>query len=187
MRRPHPDLLLSLLALAAVGTLSLLAHTLEPPLVALGDVAEGARVAVEARILDTRGRWTMLSDGTHRLAAFLPRSANVERGDTIRGEGVVSRNDDGLVLSLDELVVTLPAARLIREPAELAAAPWEFDRARVVVAGEVRAPHLVGGGARVRLAGDAAPTEGDVIVTGMFRYHEADASFVVWVESWTSR
>lgn len=187
MRRPHPDVLLSLLALGAVGALTLLAHALEPPLVRLGDVQEGARVAVDARILDARGRWTMLSDATHRIGAFLPRGALVERGDMVRAEGVVGRNDDGLVLSLDEIVVTLPTARVVREPAELAAAPSEFDGARVVVAGEMRAPYLVGGGARVRLAGEEAPTEGAVVVTGTFRYREADASYVVWVASWTWR
>jgi len=187
VRRPHPDLLLSLLALGAVGALTLLAHALEPPLVALADVKEGSRVAVEARILDLRGRWTMLSDGAHRLPAFLPREASAERGDLVRGAGVVARNDDGLVLSLDEMEVTLPTARVIREPAELAAAPHEFDRARVVVEGDVRAPYLVGGGARVRLAGDGAPIEGAVIVTGVFRYHEVDATYVIGVESWTSR
>lgn len=189
MRRPHPDLVLSLAALAAVLFLLALGALLEPPLTPLGDAQEGRRIAVEARIVQAGGsRLVTLSDGHHHLRAFLPHNADAPaRGDRVRGEGVVSRLDDGLVLSLDALVVTSPVASVLRSPADLAAQPAEFDGARVVVAGYVRADALVGGGARVAMRGDDAPREGDLLVTGTFRYHESDASYVLWVESWTPR
>jgi hypothetical protein len=187
-RRPSPDLLLALLACAAVLALLGLAQLLEPPLTPLADAKEGARIAVDARIVETRGgRWAMLSDGHARLGAFLPRGALIEAGDMVRAEGVVGRVDDGLALSIDALEVTLANARTLRSPADLAAAPREFDGARVSVAGHVREGMLVGGGARVAMRGDEAPTEGDLIVTGTFRYHETDASYVIWVEAWTPR
>jgi hypothetical protein len=176
------------MALGAVLFLIGLANILEPPLTPLGDAQEGARIAIEARIVEVRGRLVTLSDGHHHLDAFLPRTAaDVARGDRVRGEGVVSQRDDGLVLSLDILKITLPVASVILSPADLAAEPDEFDGARVVVAGYVRERALVGGGARVAMRGDATPTEGDLVVTGVFRYHETDASYVLWVGSWTLR
>ncbi|HUR67709.1 MAG TPA: hypothetical protein VM370_00555 [Candidatus Thermoplasmatota archaeon] len=184
-RRPHPDLVLALAAILAVCLLLGLAHLLDPPLVPFADVKEGSRVAVEARVLELRGRYGVLSDGAHRMPAFLPlRAPPVERGDMVRGEGIVSRGDTGLLLSLDTLVVTQPTAALVRSPADLAAAPDEFEGARVVVAGYVQRDALVGGGARVLMGGDA-PSDGYVLVTAVFRYHEPDASFRLWVESWT--
>ena len=191
MRRLHPDVVLAAAAIAAVALLLGLAQLLDPPLVAFADAKEGERVEVEARILDlfdgARVRRLVLTDGAHRMPAFAPREPPLERGDVVRAIGVVSRGDDGLLLSLEKVQVVVPTARVVRQPADLAARPAEFDGARVVVEGEVRSGALVGGGARVRLAGDAAPKEGAVIVTGAFRYHEVDASYVVWVESWTWR
>lgn len=192
-RRVSTDLVLVVLALAAVALLATLAHALEPPRVTLGGAAgrEGARVEVEARVLDVRetnrARWLELTDGAHRLEAFAPPAPHVERGDTVRAQGVVSRGERAMVLSIDALEVVLATARVVRSPAELAATPWAFDGARVVVEGEVRAGMLVGDGARVGLRGDDVPGAGAVVVSGDFRYREADASFVVWVESWTPR
>ena len=191
MRRAHPDVVLSLVALAAVGALLGLAELLTPPRVSFAEAEEGARVEVLARVLDLhdgpRARRLMLTDGAHRMPAFAPHEPPLERGDVVRAVGIVSRDERGLLLSLEEVEVAMPTARVVRQPADLAARPHEFDGARVVVEGEVRAGMLVGGGARVRLAGDGAPPEGDVVVTGAFRYRESDASYVVWVESWTWR
>lgn len=186
-RRPHPDLLLSLAAVTAVAILMGLGHLLEPPLTRLADAQEGNRIAVEARVVDARGRWAMLSDGHERLGAFVPTHVSIAKGDIVRGEGVVSRANDGLVLSLDKLRVVVPVASVIRSPADLANAPLEFDGGLVVVAGYVREGMLVGGGARVALRGEGAPKEGDLLVTGTFRYHATDATYVIWVASWTPR
>lgn len=193
MRRLSTDLVLAALALAAVILLTILAHGAEPPRVTLAGAAarEGARVEVEARVLDVReggrARWMELTDGAHLLEAFAPPAPRVERGDLVRAQGIVSRGERAMVLSIDTLQVTLATARVVRSPAELAASPWAFDGARVVVEGEARAGMLVGGGARVGLRGEDLPREGAVVVTGVFRYRENDASFVVWVESWTPR
>lgn len=187
------DALLATLALAGVLLLTILAHALAPPGVSLLEATqrEGQRVSVEARVLDLRdgerARWMELTDGAHRLGAFAPLSPAVERGDVVRAEGVVARDGRDYVLSIDALAVLVPAERVVRTPAELAASPWAFDGARVVVAGEARAGMLVGDGARVGLRGEDAPREGAVVVTGTFAYREADASYVVWVESWTPR
>lgn len=191
MRRIHPDVALGLAALAAVALLSGLADWMAPPRVLFAEAQEGARVEVEARVLDLfdgpRARRLTLSDGAHRMPAFAPREPSVERGDVVRAVGIVARDEDGLLLSLESLEVVHATARIVRQPADLAARPEEFVGARVVVEGEVRAGALVGGGARVTLLGDAAPKEGAVVVTGAFRYHEVDARYVVWVESWTWR
>lgn len=191
MRRAHPDVVLTVVALAAVASLFGLAHLLTPPRVMFAEAQEGARVEVEARVLDLfdgpRARRLTLTDGAHRMPAFAPHEPPLERGDVVRAVGIVSRDEKGLLLSLESVEVVLATARVVRQPAELAARPAEFDGARVVVEGEVRSGALVGGGARVRLAGDAAPREGAVVVTGAFGYHETDASYVVWVESWTWR
>lgn len=191
MRRPHPDVTLTLLALAAVALLFGLGQLLTPPRVAFADAQEGARVEVEARVLDIddgrRARRLTLTDGAHRMPAFAPLEPPLTRGDVVRAVGLVAREESGLVLSLDEVEVVVATARVIRQPGELAQRPDEFDGARVVVEGDVRSGALVGGGARVRLAGDALPKEGAVVVAGTFRYHERDASYVVWVESWTLR
>lgn len=195
VRRPrhaHPDVVLTLGALGAVLLLLALSHALHPPRVSLAEAAarEGARVEVEARVLDlregARARWLSLTDGAHRMPAFAPRAPAIERGDVVRAAGIVSRLDDGLTLSLDTIEVVVPTARVVRDPAELAAAPEAFDGAQVVVAGEVRGGAIVGDGARIALTGDA-PRAGDVIVTGTFYYHETDASYVIQVESWTPR
>lgn len=189
MRRPHPDVALALTALLAVGALHVLADALTPPRVTFAEAKEGARVEVLARVLDffegTRARRLTLSDGAHRMPAFAPHEPSIERGDVVRGVGIVSRDESGLLLSLEEVEVVHATARLVRQPADLAARPAEFDGARVIVEGEARAGFLAGGGARVKLLGDDIPKEGYVVVTGAFRYHETDASFGVWVESWT--
>lgn len=188
--RAHPDVVLSALAVAAVLLLVGLAQLATPPRVAFAQAQEGARVEVLARVLDLddgpRARRLTLSDGAHRMPAFAPREPPLERGDVVRAVGIVSRDERGLLLSLEEVEVVHATARLARQPAELAARPAEFDGARVVVEGEVVKGALVGGGARVTLAGDALPREGWVVVTGAFRYRASDASYVVWVESWTS-
>jgi len=191
VRRPHPDLALALAALLAVVLLLGLAELLTPTRVAFADAKEGERVEVEARVLDVtegkRARRLVLTDGAHRMPAFAPREPAIERGDVVRGVGIVARDEAGLLLSLESLHVVQPTARVVRQPADLAARPHEFDGARVVVEGEVRAGALAGGGARVALAGEGAPTEGAVVVTGTFRYHALHARYVVWVESWTWR
>lgn len=191
MRRVHPDVALTVVAVLAILFLFNLSELLTPPRVTFAEAEEGARVEVRARVLDlydgTRARRLTLSDGANRMPAFAPHEPPLERGDLVRAIGIVSRDERGLLLSLEEVEVVTATARVTRQPAELAAKPEEFDGARVVVEGEVRAGAIVGGGARVKLAGDGAPEEGAVIVTGAFRYHEADASYVVWVESWTWR
>lgn len=195
MRRSllHPDLALALAALTAVALLTGLAHALAPPRVTLEQAAarEGARVEVEARVLDVadaaRVRRLVLTDGAHRMPAFAPRAPPLGPGDIVRAAGIVARGDDGLLLSLDTVELLTPAARDVRSPAEIAAHPAAFDGARVVLAGTVQRGALAGEGARIALRGDDAPRAGDVIVTGTFRYHENDASYVVWVESWTPR
>lgn len=188
--RAHPDVVLTLVALGAVLSLSGLAQVLAPPRVTFAQADEGARVEVEARVLDLddgpRARRLVLSDGTNRMPAFAPREPDLERGDVVRAIGIVSRDQNGLLLSVEELEVVLATARLTRQPAELTVRPTELDGARVVVEGEVVKDAIVGGGARIGLAGDAAPTDGYVIVTGTFRYRETDARYVIWVESWTS-
>lgn len=188
-RRVRPDLVLALASFAAILLLAGLARWMEPPVVALADAQEGARVTVEARVLSVRSteraQLLVVSDGEHRMPAFAPRSPAVARGDEVRATGVVSRMDDGLALSAESLVVTRPTASVERLPAELAHEPRAFEGARVVVRGEARDGMLVGGGARVALRGEALPREGAAVVTGTFAYRELDASYVVWVESWT--
>lgn len=188
-RRVRPDLVLTGAAVLAILLLGGLAHWMEPPLVALGEAQEGARVKVEARVLSVRaterGQLLTLSDGAHSMPAFAPRVPVVARGDEVVATGIVSRVDDGLALSADALRVTRATASVERLPAELAAQPAGFEGARVVVRGEVRDGMVVGGGARVALRGEDAPRDGAVIVTGTFAYRELDASYVVWVESWT--
>lgn len=187
--RAHPDVVLAVVALGAVLILSGLAQVLTPPRVTFAQADEGSRVEVHARVLDLhdgpRARRLVLSDGAHRMPAFAPREPDLERGDVVRAIGIVSRDETGLLLSIEELEVLHATARLTRQPAELAARPSELDGARVVVEGEVVKGAIVGGGARIGLAGDHAPTEGHVIVAGTFRYRESDASYVIWVESWT--
>ena len=190
-RGPPTDALLAALALGSVLALTLLAHVLEPPLVSLAEAAkrEGARVAVEARVLDARpgprARWMELSDGAHRLGAFGPLVPEVGRGDTISGAGVVSRDGRSFLLSLDELSVVQRADVAVRRPDDLAASPSAFDGARVVVRGEVRGGALVGDAARIAMRGDDVPTAGFAVVTGSFRYHEPSAAYVLWVETWS--
>lgn len=190
MRRAHPDVVLSSIAIGAVLLLFGLAEVVAPARVTFAEAREGARVEVQARVLDLhegpRTRFLTLSDGAHRMPAFAPPDPPLERGDLVRAVGLVSRDERGLILSLESVEVTVATARLTRQPSELAARPAEFDGARVVVEGEAVKGAIVGGGARIRLAGEGAPREGYVIVTGAFRYHEADASYVVWVESWTA-
>lgn len=185
------DVVLTLTALGAALTLTGLAEWTRPPHVSLLEASsqEGARVEVDARVLalgdGPRARYLELSDGARRMPAFAPREPALERGDIVRAVGVVSRTDTGLALSLERVTVLVPTARVERQPAELAHAPAEYDGARVVVRGEARAGMLAGGGARIAMRGDDAPREGQTIVTGLFRYHEPDASYVLWVESWT--
>lgn len=188
-RRLHPDAAVALLALAGVSALLLLAHALEPPRVALAEVPdrEGARVQVEARVLQVEGRRLVLADATHRIGAFAPAHGPAPaRGDLVRAEGIVARLDDGPGLSLDALVVVEPAAARPLLPSDLAARPESHDGARVLVLGEVRGDALVGGDARVRLRGEPPPSqEGDWLARGTFHYREEEAAYVLRVESWT--
>ena len=196
--RLHPDA--AVLAVAVLGVLGLLlfAQLARPPLVALEEAAarEGARVAVEARVLQADGRRLVLSDGHHRLPAWAPASQPPPaRGDLVRAEGVVTRLADGPGLSLDALAVTEPAASRVLSPADLGEAPAAHDGARVRVAGEVRGDALVGEGARVRLRGEPLPArgegwsegagEGDWVALGTFHYRPEEAAYVLRVEAWS--
>lgn len=189
--RLHPDAAVALCAAGGVLTLLLLAHLLEPPEVALGDVParEGARVAVEARVVEVvRGEQAtrlVLADAHHRLPAFAPPDATFGRGDFVRAVGIASRLDEGPGLSLESVAVLRPAASVVLLPRDLGASPEAYDGARVVVLGEPRGGDLVGEDARIRLAGEPPPGAGAWLAHGAFRYREREAAYVLWVEAWT--
>lgn len=190
MRRLHPDHAVALLSLLGVLLLLAWSRAAEPPLVTLGEAParEGARVAVEARVVEVRGPLLTLADEGHRIRAFAPPGPPPARGDLGRGEGLVTRLDDGPGRSLDALGVLERAASRALQPSELAARPHAYDGARVLVAGEVRDDALVGGGARVRLRGEPAPSdEGEWLAEGVFHYRMEEAAFVLRVETWTPR
>lgn len=158
----------------------------------LGEVPdhEGRRVAVEARVLEVRGAFLVLSDGAHRLSAFAPRDHVPARGDLVRAEGLVTRLADGPGLSLDALVVVEPAATRALSPSDLSERPEAFDGARVLLRGEIRDGALVGGGARVRLRGEPVPdahraSAADWLAQGVFHYRPEETAYVLRVESWT--
>lgn len=187
MRLPS-DLVIALLAFVTVGALHVLAENLEPPLVSLEEVPsrEGARVMVEGRVLGVAGRHVVLADATHRMGAFLPEAGAVARGDLVRVVGISARLHDGPGLSGERVEVLEPAASRILSPADLGASPAERDGARVLVEGEIRDDSLVGGGGRVRLRGEPAPSrEGDWLARGVFHYRPEEAAYVLRVESWT--
>jgi hypothetical protein len=186
--RPHPDVAVTATALVGVAALHVASLLLAPPVVSLADAPfrAGARIAVEALVLDVahgpRGRSLTLAQEGQRLLALAPPGDGPARGDLVRAVGV----SDGDKLSADELTVLAPAATRAIDPADLARAPRDFEGARVLVRGEVRNAALAGGGARVALAGEPPPDPGGVwLATGTFRYHAADASYQLAVESWT--
>lgn len=177
------DVAVVVASLLGVGALHLLSAALEPPLVLLADAPkhEGERVAFEARVLRaTPGGLVILAQDGARVNAF--SKARVGAGDQVRAVGVLN----GGALSVESIVVLQKAAIRPIEPADLAASPRDFEGARVLVRGEARDGALVGGGARVRVMGEPAPVgAGSWLVSGTFRYHEKDASFVLVAESWT--
>lgn len=184
----------TLAALSLLGILALvaLAAWTEPDVVSFREAArqEGARVAIEGRILalhdGARARHLTLTDGDARLSAFGPLSPALSTGDTVRLVGVVSRLDDGLGVSAERIELVLAHGARLLAPADLAARPLAYEGARVAVVGELREDGLAGGGARVGLAGEPAPAnEGRWIASGVFRYHESQARYVVQVEAWT--
>lgn len=184
------DAALVLLALIGVAALSLVAHLTEPDLAPLAAAREGARIAVEARVLaaheGARATFVTLHDGAHRMDAFAPRSARLLPGDWVRAVGVVSRDDGALVLSIDRAVVLARAPGAPLSPGTLARDPEAWDGARVALVGELRAGALVGGDARVRVDGERAPEpRGAWVATGTFRYDASEAAYVLRVESWT--
>lgn len=190
----HPDVALLLATLSAVAALHGVKALAEPPLVAALDAPEheGARVAVEARVLDlrhgARGRWMMLADDTARLPVLAPPGDGPARGDTVRAVGVVTRGDDGApALSLERLEVLQPAATRPLTPAEVARAPHLHEGARMLVRGEWRDGQLAADGARLTLAGDAPPERdtGPWLAAGTFYYRERSASYVLAVDTWT--
>lgn len=195
MRRPRlpTDAALSLLALGGVLALLALARWSEPPQVALSDVParEGARVAVEARVLEAaagrRAAFLVLADDAHRLPAFAPLDPPLAPGDRVRAVGIATRLDDGAPgLSLERVEVVERAATRVLSPADLAARPHAYEGARVLVRGEARDGALAGGGARVLLAGDPPPErEGAWLAAGTFRYAEGRTAYVLRVDAWT--
>lgn len=95
-------------ALAGLAVLGGVLLWTAPPTVSLGDLArnEGARVAVEARVLFAGAGALTLADETGRALAFPPPGARaVEPGDELRAVGVVSRGAGTLLLSLESLEI----------------------------------------------------------------------------------
>lgn len=197
-RRRHPasyqppDAAIIVAAVVGVGALHLLALWLTPPLVDLAEVParEGARVAVEARVLrvvhgDNGRALTLAQDGT-RVTALAGPGDGPARGDVVRAVGVATRLSDGVGLSLERVDVVLAAGARPLLPSDLARSPEDHDGARVAVRGELRDDALVGGGARVRVTGEAPPAKSGVFVAaGDFLYRATDASFVLRVATWT--
>jgi len=188
-RRLPSDLALVLVSLAAIGALFLLAHALRPPLVGLAALPlhEGERVSVEARVVQAsesaHGRRLVVADDAARVTALLGPGVAPAPGERVHLEGVVARFADGLGLSADALQVLAPSPAL--GVADLARHPQGFDGARVLVRGEPREGALVGGGARVALAGVPAPREGVWLADGDFAYDAPHAAFVLRVRAWS--
>lgn len=186
------DLALAAAALLGVGALHALAAWTEPDLVTLREAAsrEGARVAIEGRVLravdGARARFLTLADDEARMDAFAPLSPPLSAGDTVRLVGIVTRLESGLGLSADELEVVAPYAARLLSPADLARRPEAYEGARVAVVGDLREGALAGDGARIDARGEEPPARtGRFVATGAFRYHESDARYVLWVETWT--
>ncbi|GEM_PF-4202013 len=192
MRRLHPDLAVVLVALLAVALLAALSLLLSPARVAVRDAPlhEGSRVLVEGRVLQAsgtdRGRHLVVADDTARIGVVAGPGPVPAPGDRVRVTGLVSRLDDGPGLSAESLDVVEAAAPRPLDPATLARAPALYEGARVLVRGEPREGDLVGGGARVRLAGLAPPSApGAWLAAGAFRYDEAHAAYVLKVDAWS--
>lgn len=184
------DVPLAALALAGVLALLALAQLTEPDVAPLAGAREGARIAVEARVLaaheGARATFVTLHDGAHRMDGFAPREARLLPGDWVRAVGVVSRDGGALVLSIDRATVLARAPGAPLPPGTLAREPDAWDGARVAVVGELRAGALVGGDARVKVEGERAPEpRGAWVATGVFRYDASEAAYVLRVESWT--
>lgn len=186
-RRLHPDLAVVLLALVGVAALHVAANLTAPPLVALAEVPAraGARVAVEARVLDVthgqRGRAITLAQDGARLLALAAEAAGPARGDVVRIVGV----SDGVQLSGEEVTVLTPSATRPLDPSDVTRSPADYDGARILVRGTLQQGMLSGSGARISLAGDPAPASGTWLATGTFRYHANDASYKLTVDTWT--
>jgi hypothetical protein len=190
--RPHPDLVVLLVSLLGVLALHAAARLAEPPLVPLPDVPrhEGSRVAVEGRVVavhhGARGRLLALAADGHRLPVLAPPGDGPQRGDEARAVGLVTRLDAGMGLSLERLDVLRPAGARTLLPADLALEPQDHDGARVRVEGEPRDGWLVGGGARVMLAGQPPPArDGWWLASGTFAYDRDRAGYALWVDAWT--
>lgn len=189
-------MLVLLAALAGVTLLHVVGALAHPPLVPVEDVPdhEGARVAVEALVLDVRhgarGRYVVLADASARVPALAGPGDGPAPGDLVRAVGVVTRLDDGPGLSAESIDVLVPAASRPLSPADVARDPQRHEGARVLVHGVVRDGMLVGGGARLQLAGEPFPTharEGDEAwsAAGTLRYHARTAAYVLAVDAWT--
>jgi len=187
-RRLHPDLVVVLLAIAGVAALHVASALTTPPLVTLAEAParSGARVAVEARVLDVthgaRGRAiTLAQDGT-RLLALAAEAPGPQRGDVVRAVGV----SDGEKLSIDRITIVLQAGARALDPSDLARSPQDHDGTRVLVRGDVRDGTLSGGGSRIDITGLPPPTPTGVwLAAGVFRYHSNDASYKLTVDTWT--
>lgn len=194
-RPPSPDALV--LVAAVVGVLSLFAAAewVAPPSIALGEVAahESQRVALTARVLEARhgtsGRMLVVADEAHRGMVFAGLGVGPWPGDVVRVVGVVQRGADGYAVSADRIEVVEEAGARVASPVEIAREPDAYLGARVRVLGEWRAEDatLSGGGARLRVLGDAAPEAGWWIASGEVVYVSSDARFALRVDAWTPR
>lgn len=194
IRRPHPDVVVVLLAILGVAGLTLASRLTAPAPSALADALaeEGARVIVEARVLmathTLHGRAIVLAWNGTRTTALAAPGVGPERGDIVRVTGVVSRLTEGIGISAQGVDVLVPAATRPLDPSEVARTPADFDGARVLIRGVLDSNGLLaGGGARLHLAGTPAPGEkgGAWLVAGTFRYHTTHAEFVLEADSWT--
>ncbi len=192
--RLRTDAALLFASLVAILLLALLRVVLAPPLLPVEDVAEheGERVSVLARVLDARhgarGRFLMLADETARVPALAGRGDGPFAGDFVRVVGVVTRFDDGPGISVESIEVVENAASRPLAPSEIARAPESFEGARVLLVGELRDGALVGGGARIAVAGHDAPArDGWWLAAGVVRYHESRVAYSLVVDTWTPR
>lgn len=191
----------AVLAVSLVGLALLSAILLftAPPTVTLGELGanEGARVAIEARVL--RGGETVmtLADETGRAVAFPPAGARaVSPGDEVRVVGIVTRGAGTLLLSLESLEVISRAPDPVLEVGDLARGIARYTGTPVAVTGALSRPAREGWrvtdpreGASLRVEIERVPeawTSGlDVRLDGRVSLDSRRLDYAISVTSWT--